>query len=120
MHELWKNQPPPDRAPELTSLTSDVAKKEIEAGSEFSAQAEATDPDGDPITYQWTVTPESSGRDKNNKERPTKPLPECVIKAEGPSASFRAPAEPGDYRVYLLVTDSRNRAATGNFPIKVN
>lgn len=119
MHELWKNQPPPDRAPELTSLTSDVAKREIEAGSEFTAQAKAADPDGDPLTYHWTVSPESSGRDKNGKERPTKPLPECVITAEGPSATFHAPTKPGDYRVHLLVTDSRKRAATGNFPIKV-
>lgn len=120
MHELWKKGSPPDRAPELKSLTSDFAKKEIEAGGDFSAQAEATDPDGDPITYQWTVTPESSGRDKNNKERPTKPLPECVVKADGPIAGFRAPTKPGDYRVHLLVTDHRKRAATGNFPFRVN
>jgi hypothetical protein len=104
----------------LTSLTSDVAKKEITAGSEFTAHAEAVDPDGDPLTYHWTVSPESSGRDNNGKERPTKPLPECVITVEGPSASFHAPTKPGDYRVHLLVTDNRKRAATGNFPIKVN
>lgn len=120
MHEIWKDQPPPDRAPELTSLTSDVAKKEITAGSKFTAHAEAADPDGDPLTYHWTVSPESSGRDKNGKERPTKPLPECVIKAEGPSAAFLAPTKPGDYRVHLLVTDGRKRGATGNFPIRVN
>ena len=119
MHELWNGGSPPDRAPELTNLTSDAAKKEIEAGSEFTAQSEASDPDGDPITYHWTVSPESSGRDKNGKERPTKPLPECVITVEGPSATFHAPTKPGDYRVHLLVTDSRKRAATGNFPIKV-
>ncbi len=120
MHELWKDQPPPDRAPELTSLTSDVAKKEITAGSEFTAHAGATDPDGDPLTYHWTVSPESSGRDKNGKERPTKPLPDCVITVDGPSASFHAPTKPGDYRVHLLVTDGRKRGATGNFPIRVN
>ncbi|MCX6857419.1 MAG: PKD domain-containing protein [Verrucomicrobia bacterium] len=119
MHELWKNEPPPDRAPELQNLTSDVAKQEIAADSEFTVKAEATDPDGDPLTYHWTVTPESSGRDNKNKERPTKPLTECLIKAEGPSATFHAPTKPGDYRVHLLVTDTRKRAATGNFPIKV-
>jgi hypothetical protein len=117
MHELWKNQPPPDRAPVLTLLTSDVAKKEIAAGSEFTAQAGATDPDGDPLSYQWTVSPESSGRDKNGKERPTKPLPECVIKAEGSSAAFQAPTKPGDYRVHVRVTDTHQRAATANFPM---
>lgn len=119
MHELWKGQPPTDHAPDLKSLTSAAAKKEIAAKGEFTAQAEASDADGDPLTYHWTVTPESSGRDNKNKERKTKPLPQCVITAKGPSATFRAPEKPGDYRVHLRVTDSRKRAATGNFPIKV-
>jgi len=119
MHELWKKQPPPDQAPELKSLTSAVAKKEIAADSEFTAQAEATDPDGDPLTYHWTLTPESAGRDNHNRERPTKPLPNCLIKAEGSSVTFHAPTKPGDYRVHVIVTDNRKRAATGNFPIKV-
>ena len=119
MHELWKKQPPPDQAPELKSLTSAVAKKEIPADSEFTAQAEATDPDGDPLIYHWTLTPESAGRDNHNRERPTKPLPNCLIKAEGSSATFHAPTKPGDYRVHVIVTDNRKRAATGNFPIKV-
>jgi hypothetical protein len=119
MHELWKGQPPTEHAPDLKSLTSAVAKKEIAAKSEFTAQAEATDPDGDPLTYHWTVTAESAGRDSHGKERPTKPLPHCVIKAEGSSATFRAPEKPGAYRVHLRVTDNHKRAATGNFPIKV-
>ena len=119
MHELWKGQPPTDHAPDLKSLTSTAAKKEIDAKSEFTAQAEATDPDGDPLTYQWTVTLETAGRDSNNRERKTKPMPECIIKAEGPTAIFHAPTKPGTYRVHLLVTDNHKRAATGNFPFKV-
>jgi hypothetical protein len=119
MHELWKGQPPTDHAPDLKSLTSTAAKKEIAAKSEFTAQVEATDPDGDPLTYHWTVTAESSGRDDKGRERKTKPLPQCVIKAEGASATFHAPEKPGAYRVHLRVTDNHKRAATGNFPIKV-
>jgi hypothetical protein len=79
MHELWKGQPPTDHAPDLKSLVSAVARKEIAAKSEFTAQSEATDPDGDPLTYHWTVTAESAGRDSHGKERPTPPLPQCVI-----------------------------------------
>ena len=119
MHELWKGQPPTDHAPELKSLISSVAKKEIAAKSEFTAQAEATDADGDPLTYHWTVTPESSGRDARGRERKTKPLPQCLIKAEGTSATFRAPEKLGAYRVNLRITDNRKRAATSNFPILV-
>ena len=119
MNELWKNQPPPDHAPELNKLISTAAKKEIAASSEFIAQAEATDADGDPLTYHWTLTPESAGRDAKGRERKTAALAKCLIKAEGTFASFQAPEKPGHYRVHLRVTDNRHRAATGNFPILV-
>lgn len=119
LHELWKNQPPPDQAPVITSLVSAAAKQEIAAGSEFTAQAEATDADGDPLTYHWSFTPESAGRDAKGRERKTEPLPQCLLKVEGSSATFLAPEKAEAYRVHLRVTNNRNRAATGNFPIKV-
>lgn len=119
MHELWKGEPPPDRAPELKNVVSTAAKMEIRAGSEFTAEADATDPDGDPLSWHWTVTPEEASRDAKGKERKPEPLPHCLVKAAGNSATFRAPAKPGSYRVHVLVTDSRKRAATGNFPFKV-
>lgn len=120
LHELWKGAPPPDHAPELKVVTSPAAKGVIAAGTEFSAQAEATDPDGDVLVWHWCVTPESAGRDAKGKERKPVPLPQCIVRVEGNSATFRAPATPGAYRVHVRITDNRNRAATGNFPIKVN
>ncbi len=119
MHELWKGTPPAEHAPDIAKLTSEAAKKEIAAGSEFEAQAEAGDPDGDTLSWHWTVTAESAGRDRQGKERVTPPLPACLVKAEGAHATFRAPKKPGDYRVHLRVTDTRHRAATANLPFKV-
>ncbi len=119
LHELWRGQPPPERAPTLKRIVSGVEKAEIDAGTEFTAEADATDPDGDTLTWHWTVTAEEAGRDTKGRERKPKPLPHCVVKAEGKSATFRAPAKPGTYRVHVRVTDDRHRAATGNFPFKV-
>jgi hypothetical protein len=119
MHELWRGQPPSERAPELKTIVSTASKKEIVGGSEFTAQAEATDPDGDALTYHWTVTPQTAGRDSKGKERKPVPLELCVVKAEANSATFHAPEKPGAYRVHLRVIDTRNRAATGNFPFMV-
>jgi hypothetical protein len=119
MHELWKGEPSPDHAPEIKSLTSAAAKKEVAPGTPFAAQAEATDADADPLAWHWSVTAEHAGRDAKGRERVTKPLPEYVIKAEGPTATFKAPTKPGAYRVHLRVTDHRKRAATANFPILV-
>jgi hypothetical protein len=119
LYEFWKGQPPPERAPALTAITSAAAGKKIAPGSDFTAAAEATDPDGDPLTYQWTVTAEEAGRDAKGGERQPPALPEAVVKTEGKTAAFRAPKKPGAYRVHLLITDSRRRAATGNFCFKV-
>ncbi len=119
MHELWRCQAPPDQAPVISSLVSATAKREVAAGSEFQAEATARDPDGDVLSWQWSVTPESAGRDAKGKERAPASMPECVVKVEGSTATFRAPQKPGDYRVHVRVTDTHQRAATANFPILV-
>lgn len=119
LHELWKGRPPPDCAPDLKPLVSNAAKKEIAPGSEFTVEAKASDPDGDTLTWHWTVTPERAGRDAKGRENPPSSLPDSVVKINGPSATFRAPQKPGDYRVHLRVTDDRHRAATANFPFRV-
>ncbi len=119
LHELWTGQPPPDHAPELAAVTSEAARKQIQADSEFSARAEATDRDGDPLIWHWSVTPETAGRDDKGRERRPATLPQCIVTAEGQSATFHAPKQPGAYRVHVLVTDNHGRAATGNFPFQV-
>jgi hypothetical protein len=119
MHELWKGHEPKDRAPDLVKLVSTAAKQEIAFGSEFQAEATARDPDGDALSWHWSLTPESAGRDAKGKERVPAAMPECVVKAEGSTATFRAPQKPGDYRVHVRVIDTHQRAATANFPIKV-
>jgi len=119
MHELWKGQAPINRAPDLVKLVSNAAKQEISVGSEFQAEATASDPDGDAFSWHWSVTRESAGRDAKGKERVPASMLECVVKAEGSTAIFRAPQKPGDYRVHVRVIDTHQRAATANFPIKV-
>jgi hypothetical protein len=119
LHELWTGKAPPERAPDLKPLVSTAAKKEVAPGSEFTAEAGASDPDDDELSWHWTVTPEHAGRNEQGRERVPAPLPECVVKAEGSKATIRAPQKPGDYRVHLRVADSQKRAATANFPFKV-
>ncbi len=120
MHEIWRKESPPNRAPHINGLTSQIAKQKIAPETAFTAQAKATDADGDPLTWHWTVTPESAGRDSNNRERKIASLPDCVIKVEGETAYFRAPTKPGPYRVHVRVIDNQHHAATANFPIFVN
>lgn len=119
MQEFWSGRAPTERAPDLVKLESPAARQEIVAGSEFRAEATAGDPDGDPISWHWSVTSESAGRDAEGKERVPGRIPQSLVRAEGSTAVFRAPQKPGEYRVHLRVTDPHQRAATANFPFKV-
>jgi hypothetical protein len=119
MHELWIGQPPLHRAPEIKKLSSSAAKKSLPPGAEFTALAEAADLDGDTLTWHWSITAESAGRDAKGRERTIPTLAENVIKTENHQATLKAPAKPGAYRVHLLVTDTHKQAATANFPFEV-
>ena len=63
--------------------------------------------------------PESGSRAADGHDVPPAPIPSAFIFAEAGHATFRAPEKPGAYRVHLRVTDTRKRAATGNFPLLV-
>lgn len=119
LQSVWTGKPSPDHAPALTEFRSATASKEIKPGAEFTATAVASDPDGDALTYHWTLTPESGSRASDGHEVPPAPIPSAFVKAEAGNATFNAPEKPGAYRVHLRVTDTRKHAATGNFPLLV-
>jgi hypothetical protein len=119
MHELWHGSPPTEHAPELKNLSSSIAQQEINPGAEFTATSEASDPDGDALTWHWSITAESAGRNQQGKERVPPAIKKSVLSTEGSKATLRAPQKPGDYRVHLRVTDTHKRAATANFPFRV-
>jgi hypothetical protein len=119
LQELWTGKAPSNRAPAVEGLTSTAAKATLAPGESFTASAKATDADGDTLTWHWTVTSESAGRDSKGKEKVPAPVPASIVKADGSAATFRAPDQPGSWRVFLRVTDGKGHAATANFPFRV-
>ena len=118
LQELWTGKAPANRAPSLTTLTSTAAGATLAPGATFTASAKATDPDGDTLTWHWSLTPESAGRDAKDQEIPPAAVPAALVKGDSPEATFQAPARPGTWRVFLRVTDGKGHAATANFPLK--
>jgi hypothetical protein len=119
LQELWSGKVPANRAPVIEELSSTATKATVAPGASFTATAKASDPDSDSLTWHWSVTPESAGRDANGQEKIPAPVPASVVKADGPAATLRAPDEPGSWRVFLRVTDGKGHAATANFPFLV-
>jgi hypothetical protein len=112
MTTLWGGKVA-NRAPAIDALFSDADGKEIAAGSLQTAQIRASDADKDTLRVVWQVRAESV----NGAYPPD--IPACVIKSDANSATFKAPAVSGAYRLYAFVFDDKGNAATANFPFKV-
>lgn len=115
MTEQWSGKPPKNRSPRIESFT--LSQTTASPGSVLSAKATASDPDGDPLAYEWHIKAESNDkRTGGAAER----APATVTATKGGSQDvFNAPTEPGAYRVFLFIRDGKGNAATANIPFLV-
>ena len=89
--------PPPNQPPIISSLT---AEKEVNSLSESQIICEATDADGDILSYQWSA---DGG----------------TIKSEGSTITWVAPDTAGNYTVRVTVTDGNGGEANNSTTIAV-
>jgi chitinase len=86
--------PPPNQPPVLAAL----APASVQAGKQVSVTASATDPDGDALSYQWTVPAGLSASGQNSK----------TLVVTGPNV-----ASDTLYDLTLMVTDGALDASAG-------
>ena len=119
----WSGHYPANRAPHIAALTL-TGKTATEAvllkpGQPTSAQAAVADPDGDQLTYQWELLPESTDL-KQGGDRENRPQAVGNISANNTGvALFAAPRTPGAYRLFVYAHDGHGNVATGNIPFLV-
>ncbi len=91
--------PPVNRAP---TVACEVEKSSLIPGETVRCRATASDPDGDPLTYQWSA---SAGK----------------VTGSGAEASFDSVgvAGPTTVTVTVTVSDGRGGTASANCPIRV-
>ncbi|MCD6391144.1 MAG: PKD domain-containing protein [Dehalococcoidia bacterium] len=87
-----------NKPPEINSLTAD-ADWTLRSDS-LNITCDATDPDGDELSYEWTAT---GGN----------------ISGTGPEVTWTAPNEVGIYHVTVVVKDSHGREDTRSVPLSV-
>ena len=121
MHYLWNGKWPENRCPTLDSLRlngktafDNIA---VKVGDKLNVVVAARDYEGDSLTYNWEILPESTdlgdGGDFESR-------PESLLKTTaGPTESFDAPETKGAYRILIYVLDGNNNAATANIPFLV-
>ncbi len=122
---VWTGSYPANRAPTLLDITIEGKGRHssvyLEPGRYYTLKVKAEDPDGDPLTYNYEILPESqdikSGGDAESRpesldfKRKESSDPSVVV--------FKAPRKEGPYRFFAYVNDGKGKAAVANIPFYV-
>ncbi|MFN6946639.1 MAG: glycoside hydrolase family 2 TIM barrel-domain containing protein [Cytophagaceae bacterium] len=123
MKYLWSGESSYNTPPSLEYISMDEkgAKENlfIESCSKHKAQALVSDKEGDPLTYKWSIKPESMTTGYwGENEKDVKP----VFTKQGKNLqelTFEAPKKEGAYRLFCHIYDQQGNYATANFPFYV-
>jgi hypothetical protein len=124
MQYEWTGKWPQNKAPHLSSFLlsgkSAVQGIYLKAGTSYPLQLAVNDPNGDKLTARWEVLPEATdlGQGGDKESRP-KPITGLLKPVSGKAASLKAPEKAGAYRVFVYVSDGKNKVATANIPFFV-
>jgi hypothetical protein len=124
MQYVWTGTWPENTAPQMQNLLLNGKKATdniyLETAEKFDALVKATDPEDDPLVYQWEILPEVP-RDQQSDGGDFEPRPTTIFSeiTREDSCEIIAPEEPGEYRLFVYVMDGNNNAATANIPFYV-
>jgi hypothetical protein len=120
MCRAWTDKWPANRCPRVTHFESELREAIVAPGRLCVARMEATDPDGDELRWEWTVTAESTDvKVGGDREAEPSSFPDAIVHTENNQAVIRTPAKPGNYRVFAIVRDGRGGASAENFCFRV-
>ncbi|NNC83566.1 MAG: hypothetical protein HKN79_08310, partial [Flavobacteriales bacterium] len=123
LQRRWGSEPE-NRAPVLKSIEmngkSPLDNVYVVSGDLAEISIDISDPDGDRLSYKWSVISESTDKKAGGDAEKAPPtIPGTVKKNKGSSAVIRAPREEGQYRVFVFATDGKGHAGTANIPFYV-
>ena len=120
MCRAWTDKWPANRCPRVTRFDSELKEAVFAPAQLCTVRAEATDPDGDELKWEWTVTAESTDVKVGGDKEPEPPsFPDAIVSTEKSQAVIRTPAKPGNYRVFAIVRDGKGGASAENFCFRV-
>jgi hypothetical protein len=120
MQRLWTGQWPANLAPKLMLMDSTASGKRVQPGASFDAKVHAFDPEGLPLEYRWEIRADRGGQNQQGRGEQTQAALEGLIEVVAPGlCKFKAPAQPGRYRLFVSVIDEGNKVAYANVPFFV-
>lgn len=124
MHYLWKGRYPLNKAPHVYSFQLNDKKASqniyLKPAGNYSASVLASDPDQDPLSYSWELLPEATnvGEGGDHEDKPDAMKLSYKDIGKG-TITFNTPAKGGAYRLFVYVSDGKNKVATANIPFYV-
>jgi hypothetical protein len=121
---LWTGAMPEQVAPVITPLRlngqSARAGPRFKPGQPVEAAFTLVSPDAGQVATSWKCLPESEdkrlGGDKEQKPDPVDLAFDCTGASR---ARFKAPEQPGAYRLFATITSRDGKSATANIPFLV-
>ena len=125
MQYVWTGAWPANRSPRLEGAWLDGKTKDqnihLKPGQTYAARVQAEDYDHKPLSYSWTVMPESTDlKTGGDSERKPESLSGLVQPSKQGSSVVQAPSQPGAYRLFAYVFNDSSHAAYVNIPFYVD
>lgn len=125
MQRAWTGSWPQNRSPAVTPIdiegrraTDDIT---LAPGTVHVATITASDPEGDALSYRWTVMAESTATSIGGDPEPVPAIvPTPVSGTDHGQVEFVTPTDAGSYRLFVEVRDGNGNAAYANAPFQVD
>ena len=122
MQRSWTGEEPEQVAPVVEHLLVEGVKginsPKVSSKKPFTATINATDADGDKMTYVWEVLKEATITGTGGAWEPRPDRVGEVVTTEDGKIELKI-SEPGNYRLYVYVLDGTGYASTANAPFQV-
>ena len=124
MNKAWNGPPKPNHSPQIRNpltITGKAATENIAltANRVYTVSIDATDPEKDPLSYEWAIMPETTSKASGGDfEKDLAPISGLIVANNAAMVDFTAPGA-GNYRLYVFVRDGHNNIAAANCPFTV-
>ena len=124
MQFLWTGNWPENRSPELLEFTlngkSAYDNVRLAPGIACSASVIVEDHENDLLKYRWEIIPEvPENMQSDGGDFEQRPHTIFNLESHDQQATFNAPTDPGQYRLFIYAFDGHDNAATANIPFLV-
>ena len=111
---------PTNESPVITAMHADFRERAAPSRDLKQVRVDVSDPEGDPLHYEWQVIAESTDI-KSGGDRESAPpvIPNCIVEGDSEVATIQLPKRPGAYRVFVTVRDGHGNGSSANFPFLV-